>query len=91
MVDGYYRDGAGNLGGAAISMIDAVKNAMAHLNVTLQEAIEMATSRVAKAIKMDDRIGFIQPGYDARFVLFDDDLNSVEFLAGNCLNVTFVK
>ncbi len=82
MVDGYYRDGAGNLGGAAISMIDAVKNAMTHLQVTLQETIEMATSRVAKAIKMDDRIGRIQPGYDARFVLFDDDLNSVEFLAG---------
>ncbi len=82
MVDGYYRDGAGNLGGAAISMIDAVKNAMEHLHVTLQEAIEMATSRVAKAIKMEDRIGFIQPGYDARFVLFDDGLNSVEFIRG---------
>ncbi|WP_114792263.1 N-acetylglucosamine-6-phosphate deacetylase [Niabella yanshanensis] len=82
MVDGYYRDGAGNLGGAAISMIDAVKNAMVHLHVTLQEAIEMATGRVAKAIKMDGRIGFIQPGYDARFVLFDNELSSVEFLAG---------
>lgn len=82
MIDGYYRDGAGNLGGAAISMIDAIKNARTHLYVPLQEAIEMATSRVARAIKMDDRIGFIQPGYDARFVLFDDDLHSVEFVAG---------
>ncbi len=82
MVDGYYRDGAGNLGGAAISMVDAVKNAKMHLYISLQEAIEMATSRVAKAIRMDDRIGFIQPGYEARFVLFDDDLNAVEFLAG---------
>jgi N-acetylglucosamine-6-phosphate deacetylase len=82
MVDGYYRDGAGNLGGAAISMPDAVKNAVAHLHVTLQEAVEMATSRVATALKMDDRIGFIKPGYDARFVLFDNELNTVEFLAG---------
>lgn len=82
MVEGYYRDRAGNLGGAAISMIDAVKNAMAHLQVTLQEAIEMATSRVAKAIKMEDRIGLIQPGYDARFVLFDDELDSVAFVEG---------
>lgn len=82
MVDGYYRDGAGNLGGAAISMIDAVKNARIHLKVSLQEAIEMATSRVARAIKVDGRIGFIQPGYAARFVLFDDELDSVVFLAG---------
>ena len=63
-------------------MIDAVKNAMVHLHVTLQEAIEMATGRVAKAIKMVGGIGFIQPGYDARFVLFDNELSSVEFLAG---------
>lgn len=82
MVNGYYRDGAGNLGGAAISMIDAVKNAMTHLHVSLQEAIEMATGRVAKAIKMDDCIGFIKPGYEARFVMFDNDMNTVEFLAG---------
>jgi N-acetylglucosamine-6-phosphate deacetylase len=63
-------------------MPDAVKNAVAHLHVTLQEAVEMATSRVATALKMDDRIGFIKPGYDARFVLFDNELNTVEFLAG---------
>lgn len=81
MVDGYYRDAEGNLGGAAISMIDAVKNAKAHLHVSLQEAIEMATVRVAKAIGMDDKIGFIRPGYDARLVLFDDGLNHVELLA----------
>ncbi|ULT45542.1 amidohydrolase family protein [Niabella defluvii] len=55
---------------------------MAHLHVTLQEAVEMATSRVATALKMDDRIGFIKPGYDARFILFDNELNTVEFLAG---------
>ncbi len=82
MVDGYYRDGAGNLGGAAISMIDAVKNAREQLHISLQEAVEMATSRVAKAIKMDDRIGFIQPGYDAKFVLFNDGFDSVEVITG---------
>ncbi|WP_394800996.1 amidohydrolase family protein [Niabella ginsengisoli] len=80
MTEGFYRDGNGNLGGAAISMIDAVKNAMQYLNILLQEAVEMSTSRVAKAIKMDKEIGYIKPGYNARFVLFDDEMKEVESL-----------
>lgn len=73
--DGFYRDPNGNLGGSAISMIDAVKNAVEHLKVSLQEAIEMATSRVAKAIKMENEFGYIKVGYPANFVLFDDDFD----------------
>lgn len=78
IVDGFYRDTYGNLGGAAISMIDAVRNAVAHLGISTQEAIEMASSRVAHAIKMADRIGYIKPGYPARFVLFDNDLKEFQ-------------
>lgn len=52
MVDGFYRDKDGNLAGAAISMPQAVKNAVQNLRVSVGEAIEMATVRVAKAIKM---------------------------------------
>ena len=78
LIDEFYRDGNGNLGGAAISMIDAVKNAKKQLNVSTQEAIEMATSRVAKAIKMDHTIGYIKQNYPARFVLFDDAMQLFE-------------
>lgn len=74
LTDGFYRDGNGNLGGTAISMVDAVKNAVTYLQVPVQEAMEMATSRVAKAINMNDRIGHIKPGYAARLVLFDKKL-----------------
>lgn len=63
---------AGNLAGAAISMPEAVQNAHNTLNISLQDAIEMATSRVAKAINRSDRIGFIKPGHAAKFVVFDD-------------------
>jgi N-acetylglucosamine-6-phosphate deacetylase len=80
MINDYYRDMQGNLAGAAISMPEAVKNAMEHLNVPLQDAIEMATSRVARAIKMDDEIGFIKSGYPATFVVFDNELSAVESL-----------
>ena len=80
MVDGYYRDKAGNLAGAAISMPEAIKNAVEHLAVSLQDAIEMATSRVAKAIKLDHQIGYIRQGYPAVFSVFDDALQMVELL-----------
>lgn len=80
MTDGFYRDAAGNLGGAAISMVDAVKNAVEHLQVSLEEAIKMASARVAKAIGMDDEIGYIKPGYNARFAWFDEDFSECRFL-----------
>lgn len=73
--DGFYRDIHGNLGGAAISMVDAVKNAKKHLMIATEDALKMATSRVATALNMDKKIGYIKPGYPARFVLFDNELN----------------
>jgi len=80
MVDGFYRDVSGNLAGAAISMPEAVKNAVDHIGASLQDAVEMATSRVARAIKMQDQIGFIKPGYPSKFVVFDDRLEIVNNL-----------
>lgn len=80
MIDGFYRDKNGNLAGAAISMPEAVKNAVEHLGATLQEAIEMATSRPARAIRMNNEVGFIKPGYPSRFVAFDDELSSFNTL-----------
>lgn len=76
MIDGFYRDAYGNLGGAAISMVDAVRNAVTHLHVTIQEAVEMSSSRVAKAIRMNDKLGYIKPGYPARLVCFDNHLQN---------------
>ncbi len=80
MVNGYYRNREGQLAGAAISIPEAVKNAKEHLNISLQDAVEMASSRVAGAISMQDKIGFIKPGYPATFTLFDDNLENVKLL-----------
>lgn len=52
MVEGFFRDKEGNLAGAAISMPEAVRNAVENLGVSLEEGIQMATCRVAKAIGM---------------------------------------
>ena len=78
--DGNYRNTDGNLAGASISMIEAVQNAKQHLNISTAEAIKMATCRVAKAIRCEDKIGYIKVGYPATFVQFDDDLKNIESL-----------
>lgn len=78
LVDGYYRNKEGNLAGAAISMAEAVQNAVQHLHISLEEALKMATVRVAKAIKMDAAAGLIEPGYPASFVLFNNDFSQFE-------------
>lgn len=78
--DGFYRDGAGNLGGAAISMPEAISNAVQYAGISLQEAVEMATIRPARAIQLDAEIGQIKPGYPAVFSVFDDRLTNYKTL-----------
>jgi N-acetylglucosamine-6-phosphate deacetylase len=68
------------LAGASISMKEAVQNAFNHLNATADEAIKMATCRVAAAINMDDQLGKIKPGFPASFVTFNDTLTTIETL-----------
>lgn len=75
--DGHYRNADGNLAGASISMAEAVRNAKDHLMVSTDEAIRMATCRVAKAIGCDDRLGYIKPGYPASLVCFDESLDHI--------------
>lgn len=43
--------------------------------ISLPEAIKMITENPAKAVHIDDRKGYVKPGYDADLVLFDDDIN----------------
>ncbi|RYD75919.1 MAG: N-acetylglucosamine-6-phosphate deacetylase, partial [Sphingobacteriales bacterium] len=76
LVDGFYRNKDGNLAGAAISMIEAVQNAINHVHIPLVEAVQMASLHVAKAIGMDDKLGKVEPGYPASFICFNDDFSA---------------
>lgn len=71
-----YLNAEGNLAGATISLAEAVYNAVNEVGIPLQEAIEMATIRPAKAIGMQGAIGQIAIGYPARFTAFDDGLKN---------------
>ncbi|MGL4568828.1 MAG: amidohydrolase family protein, partial [Fusobacteriaceae bacterium] len=64
----------GTLGGSALTMIGGVQNLVRHANIRLEEAVKMATLYPAKAIKVDDRYGRLQPGYFADIVIMDNNL-----------------
>lgn len=78
--NGFYRNEDGNLAGATISMLEAVQNAYNHLNVSADEAVKMATTRVASAIGMQNKVGKIKSGFPASFVQFNADLSKIEVL-----------
>jgi len=76
LVDGFYRNREGNLAGAAISMVEAVQNAINHLNIPMAEAVQMATLNVANAIEMQSSLGKIEVGYPATFICFDNNFSA---------------
>ncbi len=78
MDNGAYRNSEGNLAGASISMADCVRNAVYHLHIPLEEAIQMATLRPAKALGIDSEFGKISIDYPATFVVFDEQLEHFE-------------
>ncbi|OCG10227.1 N-acetylglucosamine-6-phosphate deacetylase [Gilliamella sp. wkB178] len=74
----YYKDGRcvdenGTLGGSALTMIEAVKNAVEYVGIALDEALRMATLYPAKAIGVDKTLGTISEGKIANLVVFDRD------------------
>jgi N-acetylglucosamine-6-phosphate deacetylase len=79
--NGTYRNSEGNLNGSAISMGDAVRNAVEKVGIPLQEAVEMATIRPAKAIGIDHLVGKVATGYPARFTTFDQDLHNFQVIS----------
>lgn len=82
----YYKDGKcfgedGTLGGSALTMDAGVRNLVKHCDITLEEAIRMATLYPAKAVKIDDRYGKLQPNYFADIVFLDKHLNLKKVIA----------
>lgn len=63
------------LAGSVATLKDCVKNMYKTVNVPLYEAVRMASLTPAEVIGFDKTKGKIEKGYDADFVLFDDDIN----------------
>jgi N-acetylglucosamine-6-phosphate deacetylase len=70
--DGVCRNAAGALAGSALNMATAVRNTVQLLDVTLDEAVRMASTYPAEFLGIDDRFGHIAPGYRADLVALDE-------------------
>jgi N-acetylglucosamine-6-phosphate deacetylase len=78
LINGEYINSDGNLAGSAISLADAVRNAVSKFNIPLHEAIDMVTHRPACAIGQELLLGSVAVGYPAVFTVFDDALSAFE-------------
>lgn len=82
----FYKDGKcfgedGTLGGSALTMDAGVRNLVKYCDITLEEAIRMATLYPAKAINIDNEYGKLQPGYFADIVFLDKHLKLKKVIA----------
>ncbi|KAE9540137.1 N-acetylglucosamine-6-phosphate deacetylase [Ursidibacter maritimus] len=73
--DGKCIDEFGSLGGAAVTMIESIRNVIQHTDISLEEAIRMCTLYPAKAIHVDDKLGSIEVGKIANLTVFDNQFN----------------
>lgn len=73
-----YVNTEGNLAGGAISMGDAVRNAVREVGIPLNEAISMATYRPARALAYENNIGRIAVGYPGVFTTFNQELTDFQ-------------
>lgn len=79
----------GTLSGSALSLLDAIRNCVAYVDIPLEEAIRMATSYPANLIGRSD-IGNLDGGSWANVLVFDADFNvhSV-YCKGEKVDLTF--
>ena len=70
--DGVCVDDAGTLSGAALDMATAVRNAVSMLEMTIADAVRMASEYPARFLGVGGELGRIHPGYRANLVAAND-------------------
>ncbi|WP_413700502.1 amidohydrolase family protein [Psychromonas sp. KJ10-10] len=78
----YYKGGKcfnqdGTLGGAALTMIEAIEKSVKFVGIELAEAVRMATLYPAKALSVDHKLGSIEAGKIANLAIFDNDFKVI--------------
>jgi len=67
----------GTLAGAHLTMIEAVRNAVALLDISLVDALIMASRTPAAFLGLESVLGYIAPGYRADLVAFNENFEVV--------------
>ena len=73
--DGAARLATGNLAGSVLNLNKAVYNFMKNTDLSINEAINLASLNPAKSINMDKTKGSLDINKDADIALFDEDMN----------------
>lgn len=76
--DGRLTADDGTLAGSDLDMASAVRNTVNCLDVSLEEALRMASLYPAMFLRVENELGRISPGYQANLVALDADLNVSE-------------
>jgi N-acetylglucosamine-6-phosphate deacetylase len=72
----------GTLAGSTLTLDRAVRNIIKNTNLSIAEAVSMATEVPAKVSRVADRKGSLKKGYDADIVIFDDNINIKTTIVG---------
>ncbi|PJG84191.1 N-acetylglucosamine-6-phosphate deacetylase [Caviibacterium pharyngocola] len=75
--DGKCYDANGTLGGAAVTMIESIENAVKYVGITLDEALRMCNYYPAKAIGVEDKLGSVEVGKIANLTVFTNSFRVV--------------
>ena len=75
---GIARTDEGNLAGSTLNMIDAVRNTLRWTDVSLRDAVLMASANPARQIGWDRQKGALAVGLDADFVVLNEENLNVE-------------
>jgi N-acetylglucosamine-6-phosphate deacetylase len=70
----------GTLSGSSLTMLEAVKNCVSYCNISLNDAVKMATIYPAKLIGIENLTANIATGEQANLVVLDDELNLKEVI-----------
>ena len=89
IIAGAYRMENYTIAGSKLTLLQAVKNMVYFTDVTLAQAVKMATSNPASIIGVGNRKGRLKPGFDADIVIFDQKFNCMMTLVEG--NIVYKK
>ena len=70
----------GTLSGSSLTMMKAVQNCVEKIGIDLEEALRMASTYPAQLLKHGPKLGKIETGYVADFVVFDNAFQVKEMI-----------
>ncbi|MCL1077950.1 N-acetylglucosamine-6-phosphate deacetylase [Parashewanella spongiae] len=82
--DGKCINAAGSLAGSDLNMISAIKNTSLFTGLHWTEAVRMATVYPARAIGMENKLGFIKKGYIANLVALSPNFDVEQTWVAGC-------